>query len=114
MFAHGFNESNASAISLVDISYPVFIALVRFLYTDNIPPPSVEALVLPLLQQVPCDAMPLVRIRVFAVGRGENDQAALCPLLERARSLRCVFWFHWDGDHMPLCADLVLTGLTEW
>jgi hypothetical protein len=52
MFAHGFNESKAGTINLVDMSYPVFVALVRFLYTDNIPPPSVEAIVLPLLQQV--------------------------------------------------------------
>jgi hypothetical protein len=52
MFAHGFNESKAGTINLQDMSYPVFVALVRFLYTDNIPPPSVEAIVLPLLQQV--------------------------------------------------------------
>jgi hypothetical protein len=52
MFCNGFNESSQSTITLSDISYAVFVALVRFLYTDNIPPPSVEALVLPLLQQV--------------------------------------------------------------
>jgi hypothetical protein len=52
MFCNGFNESSQSTIALSDISYAVFVALVRFLYTDHIPPPSVDALVLPLLQQV--------------------------------------------------------------
>ena len=86
MFAHGFNESNASAISLVDISYPVFIALVLFLYTDNIPPPSVEALVLPLLQQVRYRVMPclLCRFACLPMGEGNNNQAALY-LLSRGR-----------------------------
>ncbi len=61
MFAHGFNESKAGTINLVDMSYPVFVALVRFLYTDNIPPPSVEAIVLPLLQQVMIRPAPIIQ-----------------------------------------------------
>jgi hypothetical protein len=51
MFSNGFHESSAAVITLSDITYPVFIALIRFLYTDQLPPPCAEALVLPLLQQ---------------------------------------------------------------
>jgi len=51
MFSNGFHESSAAVVTLSDIAYPVFIALIRFLYTDQLPPPCAESLVLPLLQQ---------------------------------------------------------------
>ena len=50
MLTNGMYETKASHIRLEDVSYDVFVALLNFLYTDQIP--KGDALVLPLLHQV--------------------------------------------------------------
>lgn len=85
MFASGMSESSAATIELYDVSHEVFRAVVRFLYTDTLPP-SGEALVLPLLkeaQKMNLERLSRVCQRMLEARLDKTNAAALLEHADR-------------------------------
>lgn len=84
----GMYETKADEIALADVSYNVFLALVRFLYTDQLPPG--DSLVLPLLHQAQKFGLPRLSLLCQRSLEAQLDATNVAALLDAADTHRAL------------------------